>query len=177
MAFNRLNHSVLGEIRPRFALKIEIDPETASMHLEKSARSSKTVTCVRSNNLLFLNTPSWLRHYWSPEMTVRIEKGEFSGITKVSCLIGPNQTVWVMFAFIYGALLFATIFAGMFGYVQYSQTGSSPFLWGIPIGLFVTSSIFITSKIGQRKGHDQMLVLVSFLYHHLSEITTVERIN
>lgn len=176
MPFNRLNHSILGEIRPRFVLKIDKDPETALTHVEECLYKDKTVTGERSNTLIFLRTPSWERHYWSPDMTVRIEVEEFTDYTSVSCLIGPRMAVWAMFAFVYAAVALVTIFGGIFGIVEYHTSGSSGWIWVIPIGIILLSSVFITSKIGQHKGRDQMLHLVSFLYHSLEEISEVERI-
>jgi len=176
MPFNRLNHSVLGEIRPRFALKIDTDPETAMDHVENSIQKDKTITGDRSKQLLFVKTPSWDQHYWSPEMTVRIEVEEYTDFTTVSCLVGPRQNVWALWAFIYSSILLVTVFGGIFGIVQYNQEGSSPWIWVIPIGTILLSSAFIASKFGQRKGRDQMLHLISFLYHSLEEIGPVERI-
>lgn len=176
MPFNRLNHSILGEIRPRFALKVESDPDQVIDHVEKRMDQDKTVSGNRSNSLLFLKTPSWEQHYWSPEMTVRIEIEEYTDFTTVSCLIGPRQAVWALWAFIYSSFLIVTVFGGIFGIVQYSQNGSSPWIWVIPIGIFLLSTAFIASKIGQRKGRDQMLHLISFLYHSLAEMGTVERL-
>ncbi len=176
MPFNRLNHSILGEIRPRFALKIESDPVQAMKHVEKCLDKDKTVSGSRSNQLIFLKTPSWEQHYWSPEMTVRIEIEEYTEYTSVSCLVGPRQTVWALWAFIYSSTLLVTVFGGIFGMVQYSQDGSSPWIWVIPIGIILLSTAFIASKIGQRKGRDQMLHLISFLYHSLEEIGPVERL-
>ena len=43
MPFNRLNHSVLGEIRPRFALKIDADPTVAIEQLEDGFKKDPTV--------------------------------------------------------------------------------------------------------------------------------------
>lgn len=176
MPFNRLNHSILGEIRPRFTLKIESDPDQAIKHVENCVNKDKTVSGNRSNDLIFLKTPSWEQHYWSPEMTARIEIEEYTDYTSVSCLIGPRQTVWGLWAFIYSSVLLVTIFGGIFGLVQYSQDGSSPWMWVIPIGIIILSTAFIASKIGQRKGRDQMLHLISFLYHSLEEIGPVERL-
>lgn len=176
MPFNRLNHSILGEIRPRFTLRIESDAEQAIVHILKRLETDKTVTGARFKQTLFLKIPSWLQHYWSPEMTVRIEKSEYSDQILVNCLIGPRQSVWAMFALIYAAILLITCFGGMFGIVQYAAEGSSPFIWLIPIGLIAFSSVFLSAKIGQRKGRDEMLHLVSFIYHTLNEISTVERI-
>ena len=175
MPFNRLNHSVLGEIRPRFFLKTSTGVEECLEHVVNSLKNEVNVSGLRSGELLFLKTPKHKQHYWSPEMTVRIETNEFIDYTRVCCLIGPRQTVWVMFAFIYSAIAVATLFAAMFGFVQYSRLGSSNWLWSIPIGLFLVSSIFYTAKLGQKKGRDQMLYLVSFIYHTLDEIGPVER--
>lgn len=176
MPFNRLNHSVLGEIRPRFALKTSCAPEHAIAHVESAVSKDKTVSGTRSDQLIFLKTPSWEQHYWSPEMTVRIEVEEYSDYTTVSCLVGPRQTVWALWAFFYSSILLITVFGGIFGIVQYNQQGSSPWIWMIPIGVVLISTAFVASKFGQRKGRDQMLHLVSFLYHSLAEIGPVERL-
>lgn len=176
MPFNRLNHTILGEIRPRFALKIDSDTETALQHVAQRLKEEKTVVGERSGHYIFLRTPSWESHYWSPEMTVRIEVEEFTDFTKVACLVGPRQVVWALWAFIYSSIALVTIFGGIFGYVQYTQEGSSSWLYAIPIGIVLISSAFMAAKFGQRKGRDQMLHLVSFLYHSLSEITPVDRI-
>lgn len=176
MPFNRLNHSILGEIRPRFYLKTHLDPDATAEHIEKCVDQDKTVSAVRTSRLIFLKTPTWLQHYWSPEMTVRIEKGEFSEYTTVCCLLGPRQPVWAMFAMIYAAILLVTTFGGMFGLVQYQTSGSSSWIWVLPIGAIAFSTVFIAAKIGQKKGRDQMLHLVSFLYHSLAEKGDVERI-
>ncbi len=176
MPFNRFNHSILGEIRPRFKLKISVPPEQALDHAAQRLYNDKTVSGERSDHLLFLKTPSWQRHYWSPEMTVRIEVEEFTDYTTVSCLVGPRQTVWALFTFMYAAIIIASTFGGIFAWVNYSETGASGWLWIFPIGVILTLSIFITSKIGQHKGRDQMLHLVSFIYHTLDEIGEVERL-
>jgi hypothetical protein len=137
--------------------------------------SDTTVSGHRSDHLIFLRAPIEERHYWSPEMTVRIEIEEYTDFTAVSCLVGPVQAVWALWAFIYSALLIITVFGSIFGLVQYNQEGSSPWIWTLPIGIILLSTAFIVSKLGQRKGRDQMLHLVSFLYHSLEQIGAVER--
>lgn len=176
MPFNRLHHSVMGELRPRFVLRINTDPEEAMQHVSKRILDDKTVSGVRSNGYIFLKIPSWAQHYWSPEMSVRIEKQDYLDYTTVHCLIGPRQAVWAMYALIYAAIILATLFASMFGLVQYQSYGSSHWLWSIPAGIVIFSSVFIFAKLGQRKGRDEMLHLVSFLYHSLDEISEVKRI-
>jgi hypothetical protein len=166
----------MGELRPRFVLRINTDPEEAMQHVSKRILDDKTVSGVRSNGYIFLKIPSWAQHYWSPEMSVRIEKQDYLDYTTVHCLIGPRQAVWAMYALIYAAIILATLFASMFGLVQYQSYGSSDWLWSIPAGIVIFSSVFIFAKLGQRKGRDEMLHLVSFLYHSLDEISEVKRI-
>ena len=178
MPFNRLHHSVMGEIRPRFALSIDTAPEKAVQHLVQRLQDDKTVAGDHSktSNYVFLKIPGWAQHYWSPEMSVRIEKQDHLDYTSVHCLIGPKQSVWAMFALIYAAISIATLFASMFGIVLYQTDGTTEWLWSFPIGVVLLSSIFIFAKMGQRKGRDEMLHLVSFLYHSLDEISEVRRI-
>ncbi len=176
MPFNRMNHHILGEIRPRFALKVNCEPELALEHLKKRVKEDNTVTGVRSNAYCFLKIPSWEQHYWSPEMSVRIEKQDYLEYTAVHCLVGPRQSLWVLFSLVYAALAIITVFGGIFGVVEYDASGSSYFIWTIPIGIVLMSTMFVISKLGQKKGRDQMLHLVSFVYHSLDEIATVERV-
>ena len=175
MPFNTFDHSIIGEIRPRFKLRIKSEPEIALKHLEEKLLEDITVAGDRSNSYVFLRTPKHLQHYWSPELSVRIEIEEYTEFTSVFCLVGPKQSVWAMFAFIYTTLFFASTFGGIYGIVKYQNSGDSNWLWTIPVGIVLTFSVFVTSKLGQKKGRDQMLHLISFLYHSLDEITEVER--
>lgn len=176
MPFNRLHHSVMGELRPRFALRMHADPEKTLIHMSESLKTDSTVSGVRSKCYVFIKIPKHLQHYWSPEISVRIEKLDYLSYTNVHCLIGPRQSVWVMFTLIYAAITLATLFLGMFGVVNYQITHSVIWLMPFPVGLFLIGSIFLFAKIGQKKGRDEMLHLVSFVYHHLSEVAPVERV-
>jgi len=176
MAFNRFDHSILGEIRPRFQLKIDLDAEEALNHVEKTIVKDSAVAGEKSNSYVFLRIPKQFQHYWSPELSVRIENEEFTDYTTVFCLIGPSQGVWAMFMFLYAAIFFASTFSGIYGIVKFQNTGETIWLWAIPSGIVLTFSIFVTSKFGQKKGRDQMLHLISFLYHSLDEVTSVERL-
>ncbi|MDX1446239.1 hypothetical protein [Lishizhenia sp.] len=177
MAFNRFDHSVLGEIRPRFELKIDLDPDQALQHLEDKAKGDPTVVTTKSRHYIFLKIPTAEQHYWSPELSVRIEKEEFSEDILVHCLLGPKPSVWLFFMFCYAFIVILSTIGGIFSLVKYQQYDDASWLWVIPAGIVLTVSIFFTSKFGQNKGRDQMLHLVSFLYHGLDDVTSVERIH
>jgi hypothetical protein len=176
MPFNRLSHSVLGEIRPRFALKISEKPSKALECLQEGFQQDPTVSGVFTKQHLFLKIPEAEQHYWSPELSVRIEIEEFTNYTTISCLVGPKQSVWALWAFIYTSILLITLFSAFFGLAQYSVDGHSIWLWVIPFGILGLSTAFIASKLGQRKGRIQMLHLISFVYHELSKIGALERL-
>lgn len=176
MAFNRLNHTILGEIRPRFYLKSFAAAEDLKLAVSENFIVDKTVIPEITQDLILLKIPKIEQHYWSPELTVRFENNEYIDYTRVCCLAGPKQSVWLLFTFIYAFIALATLFAGMFGLVKYSTSGTTTWLWSIPIGVFLISTIFISAKIGQKKGRDQTLHLVSFLYHSLATKGEVERV-
>lgn len=177
MAFNRFDHSVLGEIRPRFELKIDINPEEALEQIAQKSKSDPTVNAVKSKSYVFLKIPENQQHYWSPELSVRIEKEEFADDIIVHCLLGPKPSVWLLFMFIYAFIVILSTIGGIFSLVKYQQYDDVSWLWVIPAGIVLTLSIFFTSKFGQNKGRDQMLHLVSFLYHSLDDVTKVERVH
>lgn len=176
MDLKEIDVSKFGKIRPRFSLVVKTSVDDTFAHLEKRILEEKLVSGLRSNNLIFLKTPSWIQHYWSPEMTIRIEDDEYSENVMVNCLIGPRQQVWAMFTMIYAAIILITSFAGMFGIVQYQTQGYSAFLYVVPVGIVAFLTVFIAAKFGQEKGKEQVSHLIAFLYHTLEEISDVERL-
>ncbi len=176
MAFNSIDHSILGKIRPRFFLKSDVTIEELREAVLVGIEKDPTVHGQTSKDLILLQIPEQDQHYWSPELSVRITTNEFIDYTRISCLTGPKQSVWLMFTFFYAFIGILTAFAGMFAMVKYSTSGTTGWLWTMPIGLVLLSSIFGAAKFGQKKGRDQTLHLVSFLYHSLAEKGEVERV-
>ncbi len=177
MPFNRLNHNILGEIRPRFKLLTTVKREDVFKHLKTRLEADEEVTGRVRNNYAVLGIPAKDIHYWSPELQIRIHDDEDDNPqTIVRCLVGPRQSVWGMYAFFYAVIGFITFFGGMYGLSQVTLGKSSAFVWILPIGLVVLSSVWLTAKFGQKKGRDQMLHLISVLYHTLDENGDVERV-
>lgn len=179
MPFNRVDHSLIGEIRPRFRLHCKRSVEECIALVDRRISEDDSITGTRAKNLIFMRIPAKEAHYWSPELTVRIEPCSERGDTIVKCLVGPRQSVWAMFTFIYGAIAVFTLFAGMYAWTLYDMGHASNWGWAVPIGIFVWGSIFTTSKIGQKRGRDQMLHLISTLYHSLDPDVSgiVERVD
>jgi hypothetical protein len=176
MPFNKLNHSHLGEIRPRFHLRTSLSPEEALSVIGTSLREDQTVSGRVSKTHAFLRIPDQVAHYWSPELQARIEIDEYKDETFVYCLIGPKQTVWALFTFFYAAIILIAVFGGIFGFSQHQLGKDSVFIY-FPIALLLVPTIFLFAKAGQRKGRDEMLHLISFIYHSLESKGELERID
>lgn len=176
MPFNRLNHNVLGEIRPRFRLKSNLSIEEITSSVKISLENDPTVLGNVHNKYFVLKIPTSKQHYWSPELQVHLEKDEDSDDTILRCLVGPKQSVWAMFMFFYISIVAITFFGGMYGLVQMQMGKPNNMVYIIPVGLLILPSIYTFSKIGQKSGRDQMLHLISFLYHSVDSKGNVERI-
>lgn len=175
MAFNTHNTDDI-EIRPRFKLITKsFSGEMLLERIEEAIPKDKTIVGKVKGTHVFLSIPENEQHFWSPAMEVVIEKDyEDEEKTQVRCLIGPKQTVWMMVMFFYISVAVILLFGGMYGLVKWNMGHETKLLWLIPIGLILELLIFLGTKWGQKQGRDQMLHLVSFLYHSLDD-ETMER--
>lgn len=176
MAFNTHNTDDI-EIRPRFKL---ISNSYSGKELLARVKNAlpKDVTVIGKvkGTHVFLSIPEGEQHFWSPAMEVVIEKDyEDESKTNIRCLIGPKQTVWMMVMFLYISVAVILLFGGMYGLVKWNMGHETNLLWLIPIGIITELLIYLATKWGQKKGRDQMLHLVSFLYHSLGDAELIRK--
>ena len=177
MLSNKLHHPHLGEIRPRFKLMTSLTPDEALETLKQELQSNNSVKGYVVNDLANIGIADKDSHYWSPELQVRFEPLENGIGSEIRCLVGPRQSVWVMFVFFYITVSLSTFFGGMYGLIQWSMDHYSSFIWCIPAGIIILPSIYLFARLGQKKGHDQMDQLLDFLYFTLKEKGAVEPIS
>lgn len=178
MSFNRFNHRYLGELRPRFRLQTPLSEERVFDLIKEELKKDKTVRGVVVKKYAILKMPIEDVHFWSPELQLRIDFDEFDPDPKhtlIKCLIGPKQSVWLLFTFTYGVVGFVTFFAGSFGLVQLLQGKSSWLIWFIPVGLIFLSTVWLVAHFGKKTARNQMLHLINFIYHLLEEEGGVKR--
>jgi hypothetical protein len=111
MPFNKLDHTAVGKIKPRFKLQT---PESKDKMLEliiAEAKADETVKVSNHTNQIKLMLPFDERHYWSPVMNLTCEWDEYDKKTYIRGVVGPNDKVWTMFMFFYIGVLMI----GMFG--------------------------------------------------------------
>lgn len=170
MPFNRKSHEYYyGEIRPRFVLKTKFHPEEVREKLNTFIQSDNTVVGKEVYQQFYLDIPQHERHFWSPELRISFDKDEEDNKTLIRVLVGPQYNVWSMFVFFYVFLGVLSLFGGMYGLSQLSLGKSSLWVWCLPITSLLIISVYIIAKLGQQKGRDQTLHLVSVLYHSLGK--------
>jgi hypothetical protein len=158
------------EIRPRFKLLSDLEENIILNRLSIALPLQSEVKGHVDGDHCFFFIPKQQQHYWSPVMEVVIKKDyEDESKTCIRCLIGPRQSIWLMLMFGYVGISVLALFGGLYGLVKWDLGKESIFIWTIPVGLVLFALIYFTSKYGQRKGRDQMLYLVSFLYHAIDD--------
>lgn len=158
------------EIRPRFRLISTKRQDDIVSRINVALPKQKEVVGLYKGDHFFLSIPEQDQHYWSPVMEVVVRPYyEDKSKTLVRCLLGPKQSIWVMLMFFYVAAGLLALFGGMYGLAKWNLGKESIFIWAIPCALLLAALIYFTAKYGQRKGRDQMLYLVSFLYHAIND--------
>ncbi len=111
---------------------------------------------------VFLQIDNSEKHYWSPEMTITIDKENEK--TSVREVIGPNPSVFTftMFLIFFAGTLF--LFTLMFLFSQITLNMDTSFTWiiiGVCFLLFSVISLFMF--IGRIKAKPQMELLRKFV--------------
>jgi len=176
MAFNTHNTDDI-EIRPRFKLiSNSYTGKDLLQRVKNAVPKDPTVIGKVKGTHVFLSIPEDNQHFWSPAMEVVIEQDyDDEKTTNIRCLIGPKQTVWMMVMFFYISVAVILLFGGMYGLVKWNMGHETNLLWLIPGGIILELLIFLATKWGQKKGRDQMLHLVSFLYHSLDDVNLIRK--
>lgn len=175
MSFNRYTEEELFLVRPRYKLYTNKRKDILMEKIQNDIHSDLSVNGLRTDNRCFLSIPPDEQHYWSPEMQIEISErqGEEDYLTEttfenkntlIRCVIGPKQKIWAMFIFGYSLAGVLTFFGGLYGFVQLNLGKPATFLWSIPIGGIMIAIIYLAAAVGRKKGHEQMVHLIRFLY-------------
>lgn len=153
-------------IMPRFKLKTSLSKSAIIATLIERVNKEPSVNGKTLHDHFYLSIPPSDWHFWSPELNITIEENESHSI--IRCLVGPRQTVWTLFLFLYASISLLVLFGGMYGLTQWQMDKPTLWLWIIPIGLILLLGVYVAAKIGQSIGKTQMLHLISFTHHALN---------
>jgi len=108
-----------------------------------------------------LSLPTVEQHYWSPQLSLTLEKTETG--TEIRGLYGPRPAVWTMFVFFYSFLGFAILIISIVGLTNLSLDKSANILWFVPALIIVFLTLYLVSYSGQKLGYKQIETLHEFI--------------
>lgn len=172
MAFNKIHTEDPLEIRPRFKVHIaDRDSEFLTNYFKEQSQSDSTLRSIKTYGThLDIHINKEEETFWSPVLQLNLENDENGALMR--CLIGPQQSHWLMFVFIYGVLSILGFFAGTYGLTRYLKFDEvTPWLFTFPLLLIIIVGIYLMVKMAQKAKHEQIVHLVRFLYKHLDGFT------
>lgn len=149
-------------IRPRFKEALPLEAEQYCQQLKSAIDESEAFTGMVSENYATIKIPASERHFWSPQLTLSIDK-EDKGVL-IRGLYGPKPSVWAAFFMGYAAIGVLILFVGVYGLSQIMLDKAAPILWAIPILAAIALILYIVAQGGQKIGAEQM-----FRIHHFYE--------
>lgn len=149
-------------VRPRFKIETSFTSEQL-LHRIKEALDKEDAPCTGQVHAEYatIYIPHKDQHYWSPQLTLSWEETESGSIFRG--LYGPRPVVWTMFIFFYSLIGIAILFIGVIALSYYSLGKSTTLLWFIPILAVVFLTLWLVAYLGQKLGHDQMVILHEFI--------------
>lgn len=148
-------------LRPRYRRVTEKTAENVVNSIVSELRQSKTITGTTLLNHAYLGIPESEQKYWSPEMHLTVE--ELAEGSLVRGVIGPKPKIWTMYMFLYSAVVVLFFFGAAMGVSQYSLHVEAPWLWSIPVCIFLYLLVIAAAKFGQYKSIYQMKAILEFL--------------
>ncbi|MFZ1749088.1 MAG: hypothetical protein WAU01_02805 [Saprospiraceae bacterium] len=109
------------------------------------------------------------RHYWSPQLSVLMQREPDDTETKIIGIYGPMPNVWTLFTVGYLAIGTLATFISIIGFSQRALGQDSGVLWVLPILILVALMMYISSQFGQKLGAAQTYAIHYFFEEALGE--------
>ena len=123
-------------IRPRFRRYVGMPVEQVIERIHETIKKNTELCSGKIvKNHIIIKIPAHLQHYWSPQLTLELEKEDSQ--TLIRGLFGPKPGVWTMFVFFYSAFGFLTMMGLIFGLSQLMLKMDAYGLWSVPVGLLI----------------------------------------
>ncbi len=149
-------------VRPRFQVEVPHALEEITSRIRSGLKQENSPCQGKINkDFVTLQLHTDEQHFWSPQLTLSIEKTEEGSLLRG--LYGPRPTVWTMFVFFYTAIGFSALIIAIVGLTNRMFDEPSNILWWIPVLLIAFLSLYWVAYKGQKLSHDQMVKLHQFL--------------
>lgn len=157
-------------IRPRFELSSQKTIEEIIDLLKGKLKDNKHNlhgTAMQDHITIRVNSDH--RHFWSPQLSVLLQREETDVETKIIGVYGPMPNVWTLFAFSYLALGTLSIFISIVGFSQRALGNDSSILWSLPLMAGIAVVLYIVSQMGQKLAAPQTYAMHYFFQDALEE--------
>ena len=148
-------------MRPRFTRTVSMLPNQVTDRL-RTALKDPGATCIGRvyERHAMLQIPHNERHYWSPQLSLSMEKE--GSETRIHGLFAPRPAVWSMFIALYVFIGFSGVMGVIFGWSQWSIGQQAMALWAGPLAILLALGVYGLARVGQRLGYQQMIQLRDF---------------
>jgi len=155
-------------LRPRFSFEVNHTKDDLLKAFKSNLAAQSCELCgLVSKHHVVVNVPSEEEHFWSPQLSLDVDKGE-EGKAVVRGIFAPKPQVWTMFMFFHFAIAGAFFITAVMLYVNWYLEKEYTLLLYAVLALPVLSVLlFLAGQYGKKKGHDQMLDLYKFLVDNL----------
>lgn len=157
-------------IRPRFELYSEKNVEEIIDQINTKLKNNKYhLHGFAMQDHITIRVNSDHKHFWSPQLSVLLQREETDNETKIIGVYGPMPNVWTMFAFSYLALGTLFIFISIVGFSQRALGNDSSILWSLPVMAGIALILYIVSQMGQKLAAPQTYAMHFFFQEALGE--------
>ena len=149
-------------VRPRFQMETDLTLQTVNERLQAGlTRAMGSIIGKVHPQYASFRLPPEEQHYWSPQLSLSYDETEAG--CQIRGMYGPRPAVWTMFVFFYAMIGFGVLVIAIVGLTQLMFDEPGQILWLVPILVLVFFSLYWVAYLGQRLGHDQMVILHHFL--------------
>lgn len=156
------------KLRPRFKSYSDLSIDEIKSRIKFAIDNHEKITGSLADSFIILKPKSEFSHYWSPQLTMMLE--EEDGKTIIRGLYGPKQSVWLMFAFLYGVLAMVSIIITIWAAVEQYLIKETTLWYYLPIPFIIAFVIYLIAQFGQKLGAEQMFLL----HYFISDIITLD---
>ncbi|AUC79735.1 GTP-binding protein [Nonlabens sp. MB-3u-79] len=149
-------------LRPRFQKSLSMTREVF-MRLFDGHHSDKHYIVSKVDAHVFIRIPESRSHFWSPELHLEVQE-ETDGLLLLKGLYGPKPAVWTMFMFLHFLISGFFIAALIWLYTLFTlkKAMELPLIVMI-LMVLIWVVLYISGRMGRKKGEDQMKELQQFL--------------
>ena len=156
------------QIRPRFTIETKMPKDEVIQSIRDEVKNCNGKCEVNQlKNLILFKIPEEMQHFWSPELSIEINKSNDNTI--LNCVLGPKPAIWTMFTAFYGFSIFIGLVGLILGFSQWS-IGKSPYgFLLVLISAFMILGAYLIAITGQKLSYNEMIFLRSKIKRAIEE--------